>query len=111
MVIKGRTAFLGGLAFTRTGVSAGQLTRDNGKTARGMAWAWRRAAVGSTGENGRRDSRVVTGSGSPPPPRRDTRARGPAACRTATAPRPTPTAVSGSSLVKKEQKEVERKAG
>lgn len=79
---------------TPTDVSAGQLTRDNGKTARGTDWEWRRAVVGSTGENGLRDSRVVTGSGSPPPPQRDTRARGPAACRTATALKLTPTAVS-----------------
>jgi len=72
----------------------GQPTRDNGKTARGTVWVWRLVAVGFTGENGLKGSKVDTGSGSLLPLQQDTRARGPAACRTVTAPRLTPTVVS-----------------
>lgn len=72
---------------------AGQLTKDNGKMARDMAWVWRLVAVGSIEENGLRDSRVVTEFDNLLHPRRDTKARGPAVYKTVTAPRLTPTAV------------------
>ncbi|XP_071633149.1 uncharacterized protein [Temnothorax longispinosus] len=73
---------------------AGPPTRDNGRTARDTVWVWRLVAVGFIEENGLRDSKVVTGFGSLLPLRRDTRARGPAACRTVTAPRLMPTATA-----------------
>jgi len=77
---------------------SGQPTRDNGKTAKGTVWVWRHVAVGFTGENGLRGSRVDTGSGSLLLLQQDTRARGPAACRTVTVPRLTPTVVSSKSI-------------
>lgn len=75
-------------------ISAGQLTRDNGKMAKDMAWVWRLVAVGSIEENGLRDSRVVTEFDNLLHPRRDTKARGPAVYKTVTAPRLMPIAVS-----------------
>jgi len=75
-------------------ILAGQLTKDNGKMARDMAWVWRLVAVGSIEENGLRDSRVVMEFDNLLHPRRDTKARGPAVYKTVTAPRLTPTAVS-----------------
>lgn len=59
-----------------------------------MAWAWKPVDGGFTVGSGLRDSRVATGSDSRPRPRRGTRARGQAVCRTDTVQRPTLIAVS-----------------
>jgi hypothetical protein len=64
-----------------------------------MDWASRRAAGGCIGVSGRKDSRAVTGCGSPQRLTRGMKARGPMGCRMATAPRHTLTEVSVHILV------------
>uniref|UniRef100_A0A1Y1KC49 Uncharacterized protein n=1 Tax=Photinus pyralis TaxID=7054 RepID=A0A1Y1KC49_PHOPY len=68
----------------------GALSKVNGKMVKDMVWAWRLEDAGYIGENGLRDLKDDTASGSPTHQRRNTRARGPTAFRMVTVPKRTP---------------------
>lgn len=69
-------------------------TRDNGRTARGMVWAWRRGTDGCTGASGHRAARAATACARALPVMPSTRAHGPTDTKTDTDPKHTRTEVS-----------------
>lgn len=69
-----------------------RLTRDNGRTVKGTALAWKPVDVGFIVENGLKDSKDVTVLDNLRRPRRDTRVHGLQVSKMVTARRHTPTA-------------------
>lgn len=67
--------------------------RVSGRMANVMGWAWRHAAAGCTGANGRRGTRDDTESAKVPPATPNTRAPGLTDSKTDMAPKHTPMAV------------------